>query len=321
MIGKILSQLIVISLFWSVSAISANRRFCPSFVVANPYRNDFVTTKWSSGDARKVHSLFDQVLLNFDPSPLEKDWKYIDDRVGVATEVWNSFYSGTTLTRHEEELFQMIQRRRCDLSRTLMGKRDGENASVAVMNWKKADAQTQIWANTGQEITLEKIKQLNKVLGEGLDFNGGAAGEYRARSTGVGYLVRGSKVFQHFIPASDIPNAMRLFVEWLSEDGKYLHPVELAGLAYQRLVSIHPFRDGNGRTARLVADWILLKNGYPPILLTDSTMDAAIFADDLLKVNAQIGQTEKSATKGMIRMLNELCRSRDCVSTKKVTSR
>jgi Fic family protein len=42
---------------------------------------------------------------------------------------------------------------------------------------------------------------------------------------------------------------------------KILHPVILAAEMHERLVSIHPFIDGNGRTSRLVMNLILLRNG------------------------------------------------------------
>lgn len=45
------------------------------------------------------------------------------------------------------------------------------------------------------------------------------------------------------------------------------HPVELAAEAHYQLVTIHPFVDGNGRTARLLMNLILLQNGYPPALI------------------------------------------------------
>ncbi|MFK7757870.1 MAG: Fic family protein [Flavobacteriales bacterium] len=43
---------------------------------------------------------------------------------------------------------------------------------------------------------------------------------------------------------------------------RILHPVLLAAEMHERLVSIHPFIDGNGRTSRLLMNFILLKNGY-----------------------------------------------------------
>jgi Fic family protein len=42
-----------------------------------------------------------------------------------------------------------------------------------------------------------------------------------------------------------------------------LHPVQLAAEMHERIVTIHPFIDGNGRTSRLVMNLILLQNGYP----------------------------------------------------------
>ncbi len=58
-----------------------------------------------------------------------------------------------------------------------------------------------------------------------------------------------------------VPDAMAAFVEWIAASD--LHPVILAAEAHYRFVKIHPFYDGNGRTARLLWNWILLANGYP----------------------------------------------------------
>ncbi|MFN8426974.1 MAG: Fic family protein [Anaerolineales bacterium] len=57
----------------------------------------------------------------------------------------------------------------------------------------------------------------------------------------------------------------------LAKAEKSMHPVILAASAHHRLVKIHPFIDGNGCTARLVMNLILMQNGYPPtvILRTD----------------------------------------------------
>ena len=54
---------------------------------------------------------------------------------------------------------------------------------------------------------------------------------------------------------------------WLSDAADDLHPVALAAQAHHRLVAIHPFIDGNGRTARLVMNLILFRYGYPPTVL------------------------------------------------------
>jgi Fic family protein len=51
---------------------------------------------------------------------------------------------------------------------------------------------------------------------------------------------------------------------WLKKSEISTHPVGLAALAHFRLVSIHPFVEGNGRTARHVINLILMRAGYPP---------------------------------------------------------
>ena len=52
--------------------------------------------------------------------------------------------------------------------------------------------------------------------------------------------------------------------QWLS---KAPATAETAVTAHERIASIHPFSDGNGRTARLLMNLILLKNGYPPVVI------------------------------------------------------
>lgn len=45
-------------------------------------------------------------------------------------------------------------------------------------------------------------------------------------------------------------------------------PIKLAALTHIDFESIHPFVDGNGRMGRLPANWALMKNGHPPIVIT-----------------------------------------------------
>jgi Fic family protein len=62
-----------------------------------------------------------------------------------------------------------------------------------------------------------------------------------------------------------VPELMQEFISWLSEN--HTHPVEKAIEAHYQFVTIHPFTDGNGRTARLVMNLILLRDGYRPLII------------------------------------------------------
>ena len=66
-----------------------------------------------------------------------------------------------------------------------------------------------------------------------------------------------------------VPNLMSAFHQWL-QSSQDIHPVDLAAEAHYRLVTIHPFVDGNGRTARLLMNFILLCHGYPPAIIRKS---------------------------------------------------
>lgn len=63
-----------------------------------------------------------------------------------------------------------------------------------------------------------------------------------------------------------VPELMHEFIKWLT--GENLdHVMKIAAEAHFKLVSIHPFTDGNGRTSRLLMNLILMQEGYPPAII------------------------------------------------------
>jgi len=70
-----------------------------------------------------------------------------------------------------------------------------------------------------------------------------------------------------FVPPlpSEIQPLLREFFRWYSRNKKTLHPVELAAAVHLKFVTIHPFSDGNGRISRLLMNFVLERNGYPPM--------------------------------------------------------
>jgi Fic family protein len=68
---------------------------------------------------------------------------------------------------------------------------------------------------------------------------------------------------RHTFPSpAEVPSLMGDFAAWLRDAPA---TPETAFTAHRRLVDIHPFNDGNGRTARLLMNLVLIRGGYPPV--------------------------------------------------------
>lgn len=85
-------------------------------------------------------------------------------------------------------------------------------------------------------------------------------GEYRRGENRV-VDVDGAQVFST-PPSGDVPDLMRQLGAWLTTASDRHAPPVVAALAHLGLVAIHPFADGNGRTARALARLVLLQHGY-----------------------------------------------------------
>jgi len=115
------------------------------------------------------------------------------------------------------------------------------------------------------DITREDILEIHKrVLG---NVDPGEAGLFRTTQVWVGDHVPP--------PPTLLSGLVDKFILWLNNEAQdqSLHPVRLAALAHYKLVYIHPFLDGNGRTSRLLMNLVLMKAGYPPVIIRRSDRD------------------------------------------------
>ena len=109
-------------------------------------------------------------------------------------------------------------------------------------------------------VTEDMIRRFHKLFYEKVDSE--EAGQYRDHQV----FITGTE----YIPpkAEDVPAQMKAFVEELERKKGTVHPIELAAYAHRKLVDIHPFADGNGRTARLLMNMILINQGYQPVSIS-----------------------------------------------------
>lgn len=103
------------------------------------------------------------------------------------------------------------------------------------------------------------IRSLNQIVQQNIDKEW--AGRYRNSAVIIGGA--------DYKPpeALEIPKMMRSLIDWVGDNKKKMHPVELASILHHKLVYIHPFFDGNGRTSRLAMNIILMQAGFPLVIV------------------------------------------------------
>ncbi len=86
------------------------------------------------------------------------------------------------------------------------------------------------------------------------------AGAYKTRPNAV---VQGSRVIYRPPPPEAAAILTRSLLRWMNSDEcREEHPAVAAAVVHHRMVSIHPFMDGNGRTARALESWLLFRSDF-----------------------------------------------------------
>jgi Fic/DOC family len=114
-------------------------------------------------------------------------------------------------------------------------------------------------------------------------------GEYRRGENRVG-TPTGEIIFTT-PPSGDVPELMRALAEWLAVDHGVPVPIR-AALAHLEFVAIHPFNDGNGRTARILSRLLLIRGGYAldGLVSLDAWFDI-MRSDYFAAIRASIGRS------------------------------
>lgn len=90
------------------------------------------------------------------------------------------------------------------------------------------------------------------------------AGDYKRRDNSIG-----GRAEHLTVPITDAPRAVAELCSWLERGSG--HKVLDAAIAHTWLVHLHPFEDGNGRLARVLANMILTGHGFPPLILRSAS--------------------------------------------------
>lgn len=140
---------------------------------------------------------------------------------------------------------------------TIGGKRLKEH--LEVINHSAAIDFVENQVNHAGELDERTLKMIHYLILKNIDDEN--AGVYRS----INVRISGSQhTPPHFLQVSQEMN--ELFT-WYEQEKESLHPVKLAALFHFKFVYIHPFADGNGRTARLLMNLILMSHGFPPAIV------------------------------------------------------
>lgn len=111
--------------------------------------------------------------------------------------------------------------------------------------------------NHSKELSHEFICKIHQGLMENIDSRTGY------RTTDVRVIKANFKA----APAPYVKTDMSLLLQWYDEHKIKLNPLVLAAIFHHKFEKIHPFLDGNGRTGRMLLNYILLKKEYPPVVI------------------------------------------------------
>jgi len=110
-----------------------------------------------------------------------------------------------------------------------------------------------------KKIKESDILKIHEIISKNIEKE--YAGKYRR---GMVRILGAKKLPPNYLK---IPKLMKELYEWINKNPDRLNIVELASLAHYKFVAIHPHYDGNGRTARLLMNLMLMQNGYPPVII------------------------------------------------------
>lgn len=130
---------------------------------------------------------------------------------------------------------------------------------LEVINHREAIGYIEEIITNQEELSEWQIKNIHSIVLKGILPEN--AGVYRQENV---FISGAEHIPPDFV---QVPAQMAELLEWYVGEAQKLHAVERASILHSWFVKIHPFVDGNGRTARLLLNFDLMKNGYVPIVI------------------------------------------------------
>lgn len=199
----------------------------------------------TAGPLKKLDDLR-WLFANLGLDPRYRDW--FRHRAWVRTIHGTTRIEGNSLNDLEvEEVLEQLPATRSKDALEVLATR----TALAFVDEIAVDREIQIDERVIREIHKRVIDDIDPLL---------RPGEFRTGENRVGDAA-GAVVFATAL-SGDVPDVMHRFGVWLRDHAGDEHPAVAAALAHLELVAIHPFYDGNGRTARALSRLLLVRHGF-----------------------------------------------------------
>lgn len=220
----------------------------------------------------ELNELLDQadVLKNTLDGYRDWDQKRVQEALNIEYTYDSNRIEGNTLTLRETDL--VIHK-----GLTVGGKPMVEH--LEAINHYEAVEMIRDLAQQKTELTSFSLMTLHSLVLRGIDKAN--AGQLRK----VPVMISGSR---HTPPQPwQLDKLMEDYFRFYNDQKDSLHPILLAAELHEQLVTIHPFIDGNGRTARLVMNLVLLQFGFPIAIIHGDTETRLAYYAALERCNLQ----------------------------------
>jgi Fic family protein len=203
----------------------------------------------------------------------DKDQRRLDEKFRLEFTYNSNHMEGNTLTYQDTKallLKEIVPQGEIYTMRELR-EMEAHDASFALIKAWAADPE--------REMNATNLKELNKLIlvkdywKDAQTVDGQPSrkqikvGEYKSTPNSV--QLSNGEMFHYADPIEVIALIQDLF-DWYNAEKNNIHPIEVAARFHHAFVHIHPFDDGNGRISRLMVNYILMRNGLPPIVIKSS---------------------------------------------------
>ena len=245
-------------------------------------------------DFKTISKRIDELFLEWkDLQPLKSsDLEYLEQKIRLHWNYHSNHIEGNTLSYSQTEL--LLIHGRYDGGHTERNYTEMKAHDLAIKKVKEyAQSQDRI-------LTESDIRDLNKITLKEPYFKkaqtpDGAVtqrkiipGDYKILPNHV--VTATGEIFK-FTEPSDVPSEMKELMDWFNQEmaKPTMHVISFVAHLHHRFILIHPFDDGNGRVARLWINYVLLKKGYPPLVIKSDDKESYLAALN----QADVGEHEK----------------------------